>query len=95
LSMARERRTIPLMGEHSAAARDCPLAPPEHSSVYSRALHRACLIVGGVEILGDRLSVDVEKLKHWMKGDEVPPETVFLACVEMILLYASGMGRPS
>ena len=83
------------MGEHSAAARDCPLAPPEHASVHSRALHRACLIVGGVEILAGRLSVDVEQLKRWLKGDEVPPEPVFLACVEMILLYASGMGRPS
>jgi hypothetical protein len=77
--MTRGRRTIPLMGEPTAAARDCPLAPPEHASVQSRALHRACLIVGGVDLLAQRLSVSVEAL----------------ACVEIILLYASGRGHPS
>jgi hypothetical protein len=93
--MTRGRRTIPLMGEPTAAARDCPLAPPEHASVQSRALHRACLIVGGVDLLAQRLSVSVEALKGWLKGDDLPPERVFLACVEIILLYASGRGHPS
>jgi len=91
--MTRERRTIPVMSEQSAAARECPLAPPEHASVYSRALHRACLVVGGVDVLAQRLEVDVEKLRGWLKGDEQPPERVFLACVEIILLYASGGTR--
>lgn len=93
--MSRERRTIPVMGEHSAAARDCPLAPPGHASVQSRALHRACLIVGGVDLLAERLSVSVDQLKGWLKGDDLPPERVFLACVEIILLYASGRGHAS
>ena len=93
--MSRDRRTIPLMGDPSAAARDCPLAPPEHASVQSRALHRACLIVGGVDLLAQRLSVGVAELKGWLKGDDLPPEHVFLACVDIILLYASGRGRPS
>lgn len=91
--MARERRTIPVMQEQSTAIRDCPLAPPEHASVYSRALHRACLVVGGVDLLAQRLEVDVESLRGWLRGDEQPPERVFLACVEVILLYASGGGR--
>jgi hypothetical protein len=91
--MARDRRTIPVMREHSAAARDCPLAPPEHASVYSRALHRACLVVGGVDVLAGRLEVAVDQLKGWLQGDQQPPERVFLACVEIILLYASGGGR--
>src|SRR4051794_41029063 len=55
LSMSRERRTIPLMRELSAAAKDCPLAPPEHASVYARTLHRACLVLGGIEQLAKHL----------------------------------------
>lgn len=93
MRMANERRTIPVMREHSAAARDCPLAPPAHASVYSRALHRACLVVGGIDLLSQRLEVDEDKLRGWLKGDEQPPERVFLACVEIVLLYASGGGR--
>ena len=27
----------------------CPLAPPPQVSVYTRVLHRACQILGGVE----------------------------------------------
>ena len=90
--MGRERRTIPVMRDMSAAARNCPLAPPQHASVYSRALHRACLIVGGVESLADRLKVPLADLQHWLRGEEVPPERAFLESVEIILLYAGGIG---
>src|SRR5687767_15457691 len=54
LSMARERRTIPVV-RRPAAAKDCPLAPPEQASVFARTLHRACLIVGGIEQLAQQL----------------------------------------
>ena len=83
------------MRDLSAAARDCPLAPPEHASVYSRALHRACLICGGLDALAKQLEVGASHLKQWMEGEQVPPEGVFLACVEIILLYATGLGRAS
>jgi hypothetical protein len=91
--MSRERRTIPLMREMSAAAKDCPLAPPEHASAYARAVHRACLIVGGVQSLAKHLKVSEAELRRWMAGEEEPPEPVFLAAVEVILLYADGVGR--
>jgi len=93
LSMSRERRTIPLMRERSAAAKDCPLAPPAHASVYARTLHRACLVLGGVEQLAKHLEVTDADLRRWLGGEEQPPERVFLAAVEIVLLHAGGQGR--
>jgi hypothetical protein len=81
------------MRETSATAKDCPLAPPEHASAYARALHRACLILGGVQSFAKHLKVSEDALRRWMAGEEEPPEPVFLASVEVILLYADGVGR--
>jgi hypothetical protein len=83
------------MRELSAAARDCPLAPPEHASVYSRALHRACLVIGGIELLAKRLEVSGEDLSRWLRGEEAPHERAFLECVEIILLHAGGGAGPA
>jgi hypothetical protein len=93
--MARERRTIPLMRDQSAAARGCPLAPPGHASVQSRTLHRACLIVGGAEVLAKRLEVSTAHIEKWLRGEEPVPERVFLHAVEVVLLHASSTGRTS
>lgn len=93
MSTRRERRTIPLVQDFSAAARDCPLAPPEHASVYSRTLHHACLIVGGIGQLASQLETSEHELRHWMSGDARPPEAVFLRAVEVLLLYAANKGR--
>jgi hypothetical protein len=90
--MTREKRTIPVMRDLSAAARDCPLAPPEHASVYARTLHRACLILGGVGKLAEHLQVSVAELRGWMGGEEPPPEAVFMAAVEVLLLYTATQG---
>jgi hypothetical protein len=81
------------MRHTATAARDCPLAPPEQASVYARALHRACLVVGGMDRLASHLDIDVEHLRRWILGDEQPPERVFLAAVEVVLLHAAGGGR--
>jgi len=90
--MTRERRTILPMQE-TAAAKDCPLAPPANSSVYSRTLHRACLVVGGVQQLAKHLEVSENSLRRWITGELEPPEPVFTACVEIVLLHAAGSGR--
>jgi hypothetical protein len=95
LSMSRERRTIPVMRQMSAAAKDCPLAPPEHASVYARALHRACLVLGGVEQLAKHLEASEADLSRWLRGEEPPPERAFLAAVEVVLLHAGDAGRAS
>jgi hypothetical protein len=78
-----------------AALRDCPVAPPEHSSVHARALHRACLIVGGLGVLAARMDVPAEDLDGWMRGQSEAPEHVFREAVEIILLYASTSGGAS
>lgn len=80
------------MQELSAAARDCPLAPPEHASVYSRTLHRACVIAGGIAQLAKHLAATEVELRNWMNGDPQPPEAVFLAAVEVLLLHVSNKG---
>ena len=73
----------------SVGGLSCPLAPPQHANVYSRALHRACLIVGGARKLASRLKVAEREIERWLMAVEQPPETVFVECVEIILLYAS------
>ena len=87
--MSNDRRTIPLVRELSAAARDCPLAPPETASVQSRTLHRACVILGGIAQLGGHLGVPEAELSRWMRGEPQVPEPAFLAAVEILLLHAS------
>ncbi len=91
--MPRERRTIPVVRDLSGVTRRCPLAPPEHASVYSRSLHRACLIVGGIDELAAQLNVPATAVHAWLLGKEVPPEPAFLQCVEIILLFASAGGN--
>ncbi len=83
------------MRDQSAAARECPLAPPGHASVQSRALHRACLIVGGAEALAKQLEVSTAHIEGWLRGEEAVPERVFLHAVEVVLLHASNTGRDS
>lgn len=77
------------MRDLGAAARDCPLAPPGHASVQARALHRACVIVGGAAPLARNLEVDTADIERWLVGDEAVPERVFLQAVEIVLLHAS------
>jgi hypothetical protein len=78
----------------SAAARiDCPVATPSHTSVYARTLHRACVIVGGVEHLASQFGISAVSLVAWMEGREVPPLGVFLGAVDVILLNDESAGK--
>jgi hypothetical protein len=92
LSAPRVSRTMHDMKE-TALARKCPVAPPSHRSVQARALHRACVIVGGVKPLAQRLDLPAALLERWMRGEAPPPEHVFHAAVEIILLHAAGTGQ--
>lgn len=93
--MSKEHRTIPVVRQAAGAAKDCPLAPPEHASVYARTLHRACLILGGIRQLAERLKVPEVDIQRWLKGEEVPPEEIFVAAIEIVLLYAAEAGKAS
>jgi hypothetical protein len=76
----------------SAAAKDCPLAPPEHATVYARALHRACLVLGGIAQLAKHLDASQADVQRWLRGEERPPEPIFAAAVEIVLLHAGSRG---
>ena len=71
----------------------CPLAPPSRSTVFSRTLHRACQILGGVQALAAHLGCMAEDLERWMEGHEEPPLDMFLASVDVVLLHADSAGR--
>jgi hypothetical protein len=74
----------------SAASADCPLAPPYRETTHVRALHRACLVLGGLGQLASHLQVSEYALTIWLEGREEAPEAIFLAAVEIILLAAEG-----
>jgi len=92
--MSRERRPLPPLRGASIAA-DCPFAPSERSSVYSRALHRACLVLGGVRELADHLQASESAVQAWLRGEEEPPLQAFLATVEILLLDVERLRKSS
>ena len=76
----------------SAVKTDCPAAPPARETTYARALHRACLILGGVEQLSRHLGVSEAAVRSWLEGRDDPPQMVFLAAVEIVLLHLEKSG---
>lgn len=73
---------------------DCPLTREARRSTYARALHRACVVLGGTPGLAAHLGVPEENLLRWLQGEEPPFET-FLAAVEVLLLHLDAPGEPS
>ena len=84
---------IGFMRTGAFAAADCPLAPLSRETTYVRALHHACLVLGGLAQLASHLQVSEDVLRTWLEGREESPESVFLAAVEIILLAAEGAPR--
>jgi hypothetical protein len=76
----------------STAKADCPAASPSRQTTYARALHRACLILGGVPQLANHLGVSESALQAWLEGRDDPPQMVFLAAVEIVLLHLEKPG---
>ena len=66
---------------------DCPQPPESRRTTAARALHRACLILGGVAQLSRHLGVPEESVQDWLEGRDDPPQMVFLAAVEIVLLH--------
>ena len=58
-----------------------------------RTLHRACLILGSMPELAAHLGVSRSDLRRWLAEDEQLPHPVFLAAIEVVLLYAARAGR--
>ena len=61
-------------------------------TTYARALHRACLILGGASQLASHLGVAEAALQGWLEGRDDPPQMVFLAAVEIVLLHLEKSG---
>ena len=72
---------------------DCPQPPQSRQTTHARALHRACLILGGADQLSRHLGVSEAALRAWLEGREDPPQMVFLATVEIVLLHLDNAGR--
>ena len=73
------------MNKASQPADNCPTAPPASVTVYTKVLHRACQLAGGVEKLAARLRVPVATLFRWLDGEAEPPIPVFLKAVDMVM----------
>jgi hypothetical protein len=76
---------MPGMENLELPADNCPTAPPPQVTVYTRVLHRACQIVGGVEPLAARLRVPVTTLYRWLDGEAEPPAKIFLKAVDIVM----------
>jgi hypothetical protein len=79
------QRTLRSMEKIQVAKDECPVAPPPRVTVYTRVLHRACQILGGVEQLAAHLRVSVALMYRWLEGDDVPPSNIFLNAVDLVL----------
>jgi hypothetical protein len=66
-------------------ADNCPTPPLSQVTVYTRVLHRACQIAGGVEKLAARLRVPVATLYRWLDGETEPPTPIFLKAVDIVM----------
>lgn len=71
---------------------DCPTAPPSRRSISVRAVHRACVLIGGAAQLAAQLEVPEAVVRYWLEGEVEPPESAFLAAVEIVLLSAEESG---
>jgi transcriptional regulator with XRE-family HTH domain len=85
LSDARAATQHRAMEKIGIPAEDCPLAAPPRVTVYTRVLHRACQILGGVEELAARLRVSKTMLYRWLEGEDTPPSKIFLNAVDLVL----------
>jgi hypothetical protein len=74
---------------------DCPTAVPSRRTVHARALHRACVVVGGVAALAAQLKASEAAVRSWIEGIDEPPESAFLGAVEILLLHAEEGGTAS
>lgn len=80
----------------ATAPADCPIAAASRQTVQARALHRACVVIGGVAALAARLKASEVAVRSWIEGIDEPPESAFLTAVEILLLHVEeGSGAAS
>ena len=62
---------------------NCP-EDGKNASVKARVLHAACLKLGGEAKLADYLDVSISLVDSWLKGRGIPPDDVFLKCLDLL-----------
>jgi len=55
-----------------------------NASIKVRVLHDACLRLGGEAHLAEYLDVPVSLVDGWLKGRGVPPDEIFLRCLDLL-----------
>ena len=61
----------------------CP-STGKDQHIYLRILHEACKVLGGEHRLALRLGVKVELVDRWLQGKGIPPDSIFLACLDIV-----------
>lgn len=61
----------------------CPSSAKDNH-IYLRVLHDACKALGGEHHLAKRLGVAVQEVDAWLQGKSMPPDRVFLACLDIV-----------
>jgi hypothetical protein len=61
----------------------CP-SSAKNFHIYIRMLHDACVALGGEQKLAQYLGVEVDRISAWLSGSGWPPDSVFLACVDVV-----------
>lgn len=78
------------MSEISTAPNDCPQAPGFRASLPTLILHEACQTAGGIASLARLLAVEPAALSRWLEGEETAPDTIYQACIDIVLLHDPG-----
>ena len=72
------------ISRHYAAMQDICPSTSKNAHIYIKTLHTACLILGGEHKLAAYLKVSAEEVEAWLNGRGVPPDAVFLRCVDLV-----------
>lgn len=71
----------------STAPNDCPEPPGLRASLPTLLLHEACQTAGGIEPLARLLQVPTALLQRWLEGDAAAPDSIYQACIDIVLLH--------
>jgi DNA-binding transcriptional regulator YiaG len=61
----------------------CP-STSKNTHIYIKALHEACVTLGGEHKLAAYLGVPVARVEAWLNGEGTPPDSIFLRCVDLM-----------
>lgn len=56
----------------------------ERKMLYRRTVSRAARMTGSHHALAIQLGVSAGELAGWLEGEEMPPVSVFLRCIDLI-----------